>query len=72
MKRTITPIDRLLTAEALADALAPVAADYAATLDATAELPATDRQRARQKRRGLYLRLLRQTLRTVALLKEDR
>jgi hypothetical protein len=52
MKRTITPIDRLLTA--------------------TAELPATDRQRARQKRRGLYLRLLRQTLRTVALLKEDR
>jgi hypothetical protein len=66
----LTPLDRLLTAEHLADALAPLGEDYAATIDATRELPATDRERARQKRRGLYLRLIRQTLRTVAMLKE--
>jgi hypothetical protein len=69
--KQLTPIDRLLAAEHLADALAPLGEDYAATLDATAELPATDRQRARQRRRGLYLRLLRRTLRTVAMLKEN-
>lgn len=68
--KQITPLDRLLTAEHLADALAPLGEDYAATIDATDDLPATDRERARQKRRGLYLRLLRQTLRTAVLLKD--
>lgn len=65
------PLDRLHSAEQLADALAPLGADYAATLDATSELPPTDRAHARQKRRGLYLRLLRNTLRTAAMLKEE-
>jgi hypothetical protein len=70
--KQLAPLDRLLTAEHLADVLAPLGEDYAATLDATLELPASDRERARQKRRGLYLRLLRRTLRTAVLLKDDR
>jgi len=64
------PLDRLHSPEQLADALAPLGADYAATLDATNALPPTDRDNARQKRRGFYLRLLRSTLRTAAMLKE--
>jgi len=64
------PLDRLHSPEQLADALAPLGADYAATLDATSELPPTDRARALQRRRGLYARLLRHTLRSTALLKE--
>lgn len=67
--RPAVPVDRLRTADQLADALAPLAEDYAATIDATASLPLSDRLRARQKRRGLYQRLLRHTLRTAALLK---
>ena len=66
----LTPIDRMLAVEAVADVLAQIGEDYAVVLDATAELPATDRERARQKRRGLYRRLLRQTLRTTVLLKD--
>lgn len=68
--KQLTPLDRLLAVEHLADALAPLGEDYAATIDATHELPATDRERARQRRRGLYLRLLRRTLRTAVLLKD--
>ncbi len=68
--KQLSPVDRLSTAEQLADALAPLGDDYAATLDATSALPPTDRDRARQKRRGLYLRLLRRTLRTTVLLKD--
>jgi gamma-glutamyl:cysteine ligase YbdK (ATP-grasp superfamily) len=66
----LTPIDRMRDVVAVADVLAQLGEDYAVVLDATAELPATDRERARQKRRGLYLRLLRQTLRTTVLLKD--
>lgn len=68
--RTTTAIDRIRTPEELADALGALGEDYAATIEATANLPPADRERARQKRRGLYLRLMRGTLRTVAILKE--
>jgi hypothetical protein len=60
----------ILTHEELVAALAPLEEDYAATLRLTADLPATDRARARQKRRGAYLRALRQVLRTVRLLRD--
>lgn len=66
----LTPIDLMLDVETVADVLAQIGEDYAVVLDATAELPATDRNRARRKRRGMYLRLLRSTLRTVGMLRD--
>jgi hypothetical protein len=60
----------ILAHDDLLAALAPIEEDYAATLRLTAELPPTDRARARQKRRGAYLRALRQALRTVAMLRD--
>lgn len=66
--RTTTTIR---THDQLLAALAPIEEDYAATLRLTAELPPTDRHRARQKRRGAYLRALRQALRITTLLVED-
>ena len=61
----------ILTHDELLAVLAPVEEDYAATLRLTAELPATDRHRALQKRRGAYQRALRQALRAVRMLTED-
>jgi hypothetical protein len=66
-----TTIQTILTHDELLAALAPFEEDYAATLRLTAELPATDRHRARQKRRGAYLRALRQALRTVSFLRDE-
>lgn len=61
----------LLSHDALLDLLTAVGSDYALTHEATASLPRTTRRSALQKRRGAYLRALRQTLRTVELLMED-
>lgn len=66
-----TTTQTILTHDELAAILAPIEEDYAATLRLTAELPATDRARARQKRRGAYLRALRQALRATRMLLED-
>lgn len=66
-----TTTTTILSHDELLAALAPFEEDYAATLRMTAELPATDRARARQKRRGAYLRALRQALRMTALLVEE-
>lgn len=62
--------DAIRTHDELLAALAPIEEDYAATLRLTAELPPTDRDRCRQKRRGAYLRALRQALRAVAMLRD--
>lgn len=65
-----TQVAALVAHEALVASLARVAEDYAATLRLTVALPKTDRDRARQRRRGAYRRALRQTLRTVEMLVE--
>jgi hypothetical protein len=68
--RHLTPIDLMLDVEAVADVLAQIGEDYAVVLDATADFPPTDRDSARRKRRGMHLRLLRNTLRTVGMLRD--
>lgn len=62
---------RIVPTEELIDSLALIGTDYGAVLAATTHLPLSDRRRCRQKARGRYARLLRQTIRSAIWLATD-